>query len=249
MNYTAKFPPLKGLIVEDTIPTADGLQLDLKITFGKTHPGTRIDIAHTVDQALKFLDQSIACGERYDFAIIDFKLPRRSLGDFPEPNFDVSRSFERESRDTILIHYTSYDDDPQIQRFMSHRDEATDVGRLCVVKKGIGWAKHLIDELARCVHSRRVRNRIEALFGRNEAYGRARFGERGRGDREQSLYIAELCADASQHWEQLTKPLQNQLINRLGYVSIERNGEIQHVLGVARPPLIVSSPVYDGEAK
>jgi hypothetical protein len=217
------------LVVEDEVPTAQRLQYELEQAF----PGIHVELVHTVKGALRKLDESVDSGTHYDVAIVDFKLPMEHIGENPVIDFSVARQFGMFSPDTILVHITAFADDPEILRYHERISQLEEAGHLFIAKEGRDWYAPLRERLVRSLHVRRIRRRYLGLFGRRaDSYPPRSAGAAGpadRCDRERSLAVAELYADASQHWEYLNEQLRNQLRDAVGYAQDEKG---HHLLGV-----------------
>ena len=113
------------------------------------------------------------------------------------------------------------------------RRTATRCGGRLFIAKDSGWMKLLPKEIIRGVPAYRIRREFDELFRRRRTIGWQRAGQRrwaiGRSDRARSLAVAEFCAYASQNWELLSQPFQNDLKRALGYAEDEKGN---HYLGV-----------------
>src|SRR5437870_5149605 len=122
---------LRILVVEDKLPTANAVRLEFQTHF----PGAEIELARTVEAALLKLDESCSTGNLYAAAVLDFRLPARTIGDVPENDFSISRQFNALSRETILVHMTAFPDDPEIKRFLRNQPTFEESGHLFVAKQ------------------------------------------------------------------------------------------------------------------
>lgn len=220
------------LIVED----AELAAASLAYTLSKAFPKADIIIAGTVADGYAQLDETQAKKKpRFDVAILDFMLPPRA-GLQPEPDFSLSRTIGIFLPETIIIHVSAYGDDPEIGRFLKQRDTLTEDGKIFVAKEE-GWMQQVVGEILRVIHSRRIRQQFNDLFGRDYTPRLQRAHRRrhaiGRGDRMRTLEVATLCTDAGQHWEFLGDSLKADLERVLGHVQDEAGN---HYVGVVGPP-------------
>ena len=216
------------LIAEDIKSTLELLCYELENNFAEVS----ICPVQTVVGTLEHLDRSVNFGPKFDVAIIDFKLPYQNIGDTAETSTEISSRFQLESPETVLVHITAFKDDPQVKRFIERNAKYVEAGRLFISKDG-DWVKQLRDELARCLHTRRIRGKLMDLFGTNtDTYERERSlrsAHNWRSDRARSLAIADLCEDAQEHWEQVPDSLRVDLKQVLGYRQDEQG---MHCVGV-----------------
>jgi CheY-like chemotaxis protein len=224
-------PPLRELqilIVEDE----ENIVRTLTDELGQAFPDAKIDSAHTVAEGEEKLHQSLDLGRPYDVVVLDFKLPPDRLGQDPEPDHSLGIAFRRDSPQTLIIHITAYKADIGLKGYLREKGAPAEKGRLFIAKD-IGWMKLLPKEIIRGVPAYRIRREFDELFRRRRTIGWQRAGQRrwaiGRSDRARSLAVAELCAYASQNWELLSGPLQNDLKRALGYAEDEKGN---HYLGV-----------------
>jgi len=220
---------LRILLVEDEPGIVEILSYDLLDAF----PNSEINVANTVRDAHTLLNEAYDANRPYDVAIFDFKLPESRTEQHPESDFSLPPATKELFPDLFMIQISAYVEDIEIQRFLrnveTHRHEA----RMFIAKEA-GWIKRVIEVITGAMHTRRVRDRFEELFRRsNRSSERVglRGGSAGRSDRARSLEVAALCADAAQHWESLSPPLQADLERVLGHAQDERG---KHYVGVVK---------------
>lgn len=227
----------RGLVVENEIATLLGLTEDLKTAF----PEAVIDSAKNITEAFGFLRRAKESGTPYDFGVLDLRLPELDATK-EESDFSIAAKIREFWSDAIVIRISAHGDDEDVQPKTKRIEH--------FVPKDGDFHLTVIRELKRLLHERRIRRRFETLFAQREEFsGRGRIGDGGWSDRERSLYVAELCADASQHWECLSEPLQNQLKQVLGHTTVEQGGRTLHLLGVAQRPRLESTSSTVEEAR
>lgn len=224
-------PPPRGLrilIVEDEQNTVNILTYELR----EAIPDTEIHSACTVAEGEKKLHESLDTGRLYDVVILDFKLPPDYVGQNPEPDHSLGLAFRDNSPRTLIVHVTAYKDDPAFKGYLRYERAPAEMGRMFIAKDA-GWMQLLPKEITRAIPAYRTRRGFDELFRHRPRTELRRGGDRrwafGRSNRARSLAVAELCAYASQHWELLSDPLQNDLKRALGYAEDEKGN---HYLGV-----------------
>ena len=110
---TKKLNPMRVLIVEDEETTARHLTDLLQDRFANVV----IEDAHTRSTAIGSISELAESGKVYDAVILDLKLPSGE-GEPPKLNADVFRALREKMESSIIIHTTSYPDDPDVTRFL-----------------------------------------------------------------------------------------------------------------------------------
>ncbi len=227
-------PPPRGLrvlIVEDEESNVRILTYELR----QAIPDAEIHSACTVAEGEKKLHDSLDTGRLYDVVILDFKLPPDCTGQNPEPDHSLGLAFRDNSPRTLIIHVTAYKDDPSFKGYLRYERAPAEMGRMFIAKDA-GWMQLLPKEVMRGVPAYRIRRGFDELFRHRRTAESRRAGQRrwamGRSDHARSLAVAEFCAYASQNWELLSEPLQNDLKRALGYAEDERGNRY---LGVMEP--------------
>ena len=230
---TPPAPPLRILLMEDDQPTTEAFVADLE----KIHPDAQIDTAATPVEASKLLTQAMAEKFFYDAAVLDFQVPQTRIGENTSPDFTVRSELLERSQGTIIIQVTSYGDNPEIDRFRKNRRPNSEDYPSFITKQKEDWIPMVFNAMQRGLHARRIRRRIQDLAGsidpQRETYAsrtpdylrESPGGPSGGGtlvsDAARSLAIADLCADASQHWSFLSCNLQEVLKAKLGFAEID----------------------------
>jgi CheY-like chemotaxis protein len=220
---------LKILIAEDDAPTVEALRLDLKDAL----PDIEIDVATTVAAAGRHLTHARNVGSAYDVAILDFKLPRNHEGEAATSDFAIRNEISEHSPETIIIQISSYESDSDIRHFEQRRKELAEDYASFIPKSADDWTLEVIKTMECAIHTRRLRGRLSALAGRVEgaslprnSYARAVLGRGGDSgplvsDAARGLAVAELCADASRHWQSLSPGFQDELKRIFGFAMID----------------------------
>ena len=239
MNTPEPTPAISRiLIVENEPGTVASLRYDLRQAFKDAGIGdVEISNAGTVIDGQAALDEAYDQKRIFDVVILDFKLPhaRNSLAE----ESDFSLGFVKDlCPETLVIHVTAYVDDLDFRRVRPAPGTPEAANRL-YFEKVEGWINRVVTASLQHVqsirarfHTGRIRARFKELFQGNDDETAERRVQRhrscGQGDRERSLDVAELCADASQHWEYLEPGLQKTLKEALGYAT---DGK-RHFVGV-----------------
>jgi CheY-like chemotaxis protein len=215
------------LIVENEPGTVAALESDLR----KVLPSSIIKSVGTVVEGQEQLNDAYDHQTPFDIALLDFKLPHdRSSGD------EVADLQLGQLRDeaTLIVQMTAYPEDPDFQRIKLPPESAAAANRLFIAKDvEKDWTIEIAKACVRHVHSARIRQEFERLFG--EEASPPRLGRHegrpgsGRSNLARSSEIAVLCDIAGAHWDDLDAPLRKKLADTLGHV-YDKQGH--HYVGV-----------------
>ena len=209
------------LIVEDQRATASDLRLELE----KELPDVVIHVAATIAEATEYIREVRESNCAYDAAIIDFRLPRESVGGEEVADFSLRSELLSLSAATVIIHMSAHSGDPDIERFRSMRDAGTEDYPAFIAKEADrDWSKELIDALKTGLCTREFRRRLQQVFPRGEMAATAS-GERGelpppRSDAARSYALSEFYMDAGRNWAFLSEPLRRELKAAFGFEMI-----------------------------
>jgi CheY-like chemotaxis protein len=189
------------LVVEDDDLTRDQLVKLLRTTL----PGSVIDSAASVEEALARIQSALDAGTPYDLAILDFKLPPR-IGEMDKVDESVCQRLTESMPDAIVSHISGYADDTRI---LGHLGRVHPAGRrqgFFLDKRSSGFAKELIRQSRAALFGAALDRDINELFSSSEAPRPdgegARSGE-SRGSGSFSNRSADLCLDIRAAWKDL----------------------------------------------
>lgn len=201
------------LIVEDNASTVDTLKMNLNITFSRKHTDgstlkPHIDVADTVDKAMQFINNTKT--SPYDAVILDFKLPKKNIGEHPEVDKSLCAAISRNMHSTVVAHITAYPEDDAVKEHnKKFHLERIDNG-FVLSKLDTTYVDKLLKELKAFLYGKPIKEKIEQLFKNAQL----RFDPqttplqgRGRGARGLTHDLASLRRNIVAHWDDLDEGL------------------------------------------
>ena len=125
-------------------------------------PGSKIDKAQSVQEAIRMINEALECGESYDLVILDFKLPAEP-GGHDSIDESVCKYVGEIMPSTVIGHMSSWLEDPKIVLHLSRDHEGRPLGFI-LNKRESSWGIQLIAKSKQALHGARIERRIAELF-------------------------------------------------------------------------------------
>ena len=198
------------LVVEDIEDTLK----EIKALLSEEFDDSSIDTAGSVAEGSQYLAISFKEGRSYDATLLDFKLPS-SLGENPEIDYSLCEEVRKNHRHTLVIHMTSYDQDPAILNHLAEsHSEPTSPWPVLVSKKG-NWPSVLRKRLRTFLFTREIAMQMDEVFGYPPAadgFGRT-VALRRPTARESGVThrLAVLTQNIEKYWPDLSETLKERI--------------------------------------
>jgi CheY-like chemotaxis protein len=195
------------LIIEDIEGTLNQLQELLSEVF----PGAQIDTAPAVKEAHELIKEGWDEAQPYQAIILDFKLPAE-VGENPEVDESVCKVIKNLTPPPLVAHITAYPQDKLVaDHINAFHTKQISPSALALSKLDKDWANQLLESLRAHLYGKRIEEKMEAMFGKEDVavfHARTRAGrEEPVGERSRTHELANLCREISAHWGDIDERL------------------------------------------
>lgn len=180
-------------LVEDIETTLEELYALLREVF----PNAIIETASTVAEGLAKIRSTASSKRAFDIAILDFKLPVHQ-GETPKVDESICHAIKSEMPTTLVIHITSYNEDPQVIAHITRYHTGKDAPRVEFIHKTANWPEKVL----RQIKSYFIELQMDRLFGPKGAPP-ARSHKIIGNNRDLTQLLATLTRDIAAYWSDL----------------------------------------------
>jgi hypothetical protein len=185
----------------------------IKELLNQAFPESVVDTAETIDKALHLL--SLAHQEQipYDAVSLDFKLPRKELGEETVIDESVCEYIRLHFSGTLIAHISAFPDDPKIKQHIKLVHEGQkDRNDFYLSKLDPECGTQLVRRLKRDLYGNRIENELMEIFAPQPTSGSGKYLKRGGYGsggltRRHSLLLQDIVA----HWRELDISVQNKI--------------------------------------